>query len=230
VNEILRRALLRARLSEEDVAAYLEVDPKTVRRWLEGRVPYLRHRWALAGMLGLDEVDLWPQVIAARSRPEEFRAIFSHRDAVPREVWQDLFHSAEREIGILDCNGLFLAKDLGTMATLINRGRAGVRVRVCLRDPDAPGASDTVAPRIRNALARYGLLRESGDVQIRLHRAILNNSIYRADDELLIGQHAFGIPARQVPVLHLRRSDSGSMVAAYLESFESVWTHARSLY
>ena len=48
MNENLRRAMLRARLSEENVAAQLQVDPKTVRRWLEGRVPYLRHRWLLA--------------------------------------------------------------------------------------------------------------------------------------------------------------------------------------
>ena len=35
MNESLRRALIRAQLREEDVAARLNVDPKTVRRWLE---------------------------------------------------------------------------------------------------------------------------------------------------------------------------------------------------
>ena len=59
LNESLRRAIIGAGLSEEDVAARLGVDPKTVRRWTEGRVPYLRHRWALAAMLGMDETDLW---------------------------------------------------------------------------------------------------------------------------------------------------------------------------
>src|SRR5579875_2248039 len=44
------RALLRARLSEKDVAAHLGVDPKTVRCWTDGRIPYPRHRWALAGL------------------------------------------------------------------------------------------------------------------------------------------------------------------------------------
>jgi transcriptional regulator with XRE-family HTH domain len=91
LSESLRRALLRARLSEDDVAARLAVDPKTVRRWMEGRVPFLRYRWALAGMLGLDETDLWPEVSAARSRPEEVRAIYPHRDAVPVDVWLVLF-------------------------------------------------------------------------------------------------------------------------------------------
>ena len=112
MNENLRRALLRARLTDEDVAAQLEVDPKTVRRWLEGRIPYLRHRWALAGLLGLDEADLWPEIraaLAARSRPEEIRAVYPSWQAVPREVWLCLFTSAEHEIGILDDSGLLLA-------------------------------------------------------------------------------------------------------------------------
>ena len=67
MNETLCRALLQARLTEEDVATRLQVDPKTVRRWLEGRVPYLRHRWALAALLGLDETDLWPHLRRTRS-------------------------------------------------------------------------------------------------------------------------------------------------------------------
>jgi transcriptional regulator with XRE-family HTH domain len=228
LNEILRRALFRARLSEEDVAARLEVDPKTVRRWLEGRVPYLRHRWALANMLDLDETDLWPQVRTAPSRPEEVRAMYPHRETVPREVWQDLFRSAEREIGILADSGLFLAEDFRVLAALRDRAHAGVGIRICLRDPDWPGPSDVVA-RTYGALALYGRLRESSDVEIRLHRVNLNNSIYRADDELLIGQHAFGILARRAPVLHLYRTDSGDMVTTYLESFGRIWADALRL-
>ena len=85
MNETLCRALLQARLTEEDVATRLQVDPKTVRRWLEGRVPYLRHRWALAALLGLDETDLWPHLRRTRSRPEEVQAIYPHLDAVPED-------------------------------------------------------------------------------------------------------------------------------------------------
>ena len=52
MNEPLRRALLRARLREDDVAARLGVDPKTVRRWLNGRVPYPHNRAAIAELVG----------------------------------------------------------------------------------------------------------------------------------------------------------------------------------
>src|ERR1039457_6642813 len=144
LNETLRRALLRERLSEEDVAARLEVDPKTVRRWLEGRVPYLRHRWALAGMLRVDEADLWPQLRTAGSRPEEIQRIYAHRDEVPRDVWLRLLASAKNEIDVLDWSGLFLAEDASILAALANRARDGVNVRICLRDPDAPDVAGDV--------------------------------------------------------------------------------------
>jgi transcriptional regulator with XRE-family HTH domain len=240
VNETLYRALLRAGLSEEDVAARLEVDPKTVRRWLEGRVPQPRHRWALAGILGHDDGDLWPQVRAARaarSRPEEIRAVYGQRKSVPAGVWQSLFGSAEHEIGVLSCSGLFLAEDAGILAELGGRAGAGVAVRICLANPDGciagrgtpAGSRDARVARIRRALSLYEPLRQASGVQIRLHRAILYNSIYRADDQLLVSQHAYGIPGANAPVLHLRRSEGGDMTAAYLESFDRIWVGALPL-
>jgi transcriptional regulator with XRE-family HTH domain len=236
VNETLRRALLRARLSEDDVAARLQVDPKTVRRWLEGRVPYLRHRWVLTGLLDADEADLWPEVhaaITARSRPAEIKAVYPNRQAVPRQAWMSLFGSAIREIGVLACSGLFLAREPGILDVLADR--AGVRVRICLRDPDEPftaergtgdGASDAGAARIRDALALFGQLRASADVEIRVHRAVLYNSIYQADDQLLVSQHAYGISDERSLVLYLRSADDGDLVATYLDAFERIWTDA----
>jgi transcriptional regulator with XRE-family HTH domain len=238
LNENLRRALLRARLTDEDIAMHLEVDPKTVRRWLEGRIPYLRHRWALAGLLGLDEADLWPEIraaIAARSRPEEIRAVYPNWQAVPEELWLRLFTSAEHEIGILDDRGLLLA-DHAVLSVLANKAQAGVNVRICLLDPDlshvTEPCSDRATPRetraeVRNALSRSGPLRDAG-VQFRLHTVTLYQSIYRGDRQLLVAQHAYGIPARRAPLLLLRGTDQGSgMITGYLESFERIWDTAR---
>ena len=241
MNETLRRALLRARLSEDDVAARLQVDPKTVRRWLEGRLPYPRYRWVLTSLLDADEADLWPEVraaIAARSRPAEIKAVYPNRHAVPHEAWLSLFGSAEREISILDCSALFLARDPGVLDVLAGRARYDMRVRICLRDPDGPltversageGVSGVGAARIGEALAGFGQLRESGGVEIRLHRAVLYNSIYQADDQLLVSQHAYGIPDERAPVLYLRPADDGDLVAMYLDAFERIWTGALPL-
>jgi transcriptional regulator with XRE-family HTH domain len=223
LNENLRRALLRARLTDEDVAARLEVDPKTVRRWLEGRTPYLRHRWALAGMLDLDEADLWPQAQATGLYPAELRAIYPHRDSLPRQVWLDLFRSARQEINILDSSSLFLAADEDILVTLTNRAKE----RICLADPDCPKASDT-SDDTREALSLYTDLRQLHSVQIRMHRTHLNSAIYRSDDELLVSPQAFGVPAKQVPVLRLRRmSNDCEIVRTYLESFDRIWSSSQ---
>lgn len=237
MNETLRRAMLRARLSEDDVATRLQVDPKTVRRWLEGRVPYLRHRWVLAGLLDADEADLWPEVraaIVARSRPAEIKAVYPNRQAMPRQAWQSLFRSAKQEIGILARSGLFLAKQPGVLGVLADRARAGARVQICLRNPDAPvlaeqdtreGAGGAGAAKIREALALFGGLRENG-AEIRLHRAVLYNSIYRADDQLLVTQHVYGVPGEREPVLYLRSAADGDMATTYLDALERVWADA----
>lgn len=237
MKETLRRAMLRAHLSEEDVAARLEVDPKTVRRWLEGRVPYLRHRWVLASLLDVDEADLWPEIHAAnavRSRPEEIKAVYPHRQVIPAQAWQSLFRSARYEIGILARTGLFLAKEPGVLDVLADRARRGTRVRICVRNPTtslaAERASDectdeTQAAWAREALAMLGALRQNG-AEIRLHRTTLYGSIYRADNQLLVAQHIYGIPSERVPVLYLRSAVAGDMTTTYLDAFERIWTSA----
>jgi transcriptional regulator with XRE-family HTH domain len=234
LNETLCRALLQARLTEEDVAARLQVDPKTVRRWLEGRVPYLQHRWALASLLGLDETDLWPHLRGAGSRPDEVQAIYPHLEAVSEDLWVCLFGSAEHEIGILADTAQPIAGYPRVRAVLAEKAAARVRVRICLPDP-----SGTIVPQhpttqandaqVREALFSLLPLREKGQVEIRLHRAIVYGAVYYADDELLVGQHVYGVPNAHVPVVHLRRAVAGDMASTYLRSFEDVWVGARSV-
>jgi len=61
-NVRLREALMRAGLTPASAAERLEVDPKTVERWVtKGRAPYPRHRYALAALVGVSETDLWPE-------------------------------------------------------------------------------------------------------------------------------------------------------------------------
>ena len=238
MNEPLRRALLRARLREDDVAARLGVDPKTVRRWLNGRIPYANNRAALADLVGADEADLWPGAggpLTARVRPEELVAIYPHCWAVPREVWTHFFESAEREIGILAYSALFIAEDAGILRILTDKGRAGISVRIALGDPSSAqvaargekeGIGDAMPAKIRHALTLYSSLRHVPNIEIRLYRIALYNSIYRADDKFLINQHVYGIHTSQTPVFCFRETEPGDMTAAYVASFERAWSAA----
>jgi transcriptional regulator with XRE-family HTH domain len=235
MNETLRRAMIHARLSEEDVAARLEVDPKTVRRWLEGRVPYLRHRWLLANLLEAEEGDLWPNSYA-RTRPPELKAIYANRQAMPSQAWLSLLGSAEHEIGILDHSALFLAKESNVLSVLSDRNRAGARVRICLRNPKVhiPTENDE---RVRSsagpvescmALDLFGGLRETG-VEIKLHQNVLYSSIYRADNQLLVVQHVYGIPDEREPILCLRSGEVGDMASMYINTFNHIWANAKPI-
>jgi transcriptional regulator with XRE-family HTH domain len=242
MSEALRRALEAAHLREDDVAQHLGVDLKTVRRWIAGRRPYPRHRLRVASLLGVDERDLWPPVATPRpsSVPQasEVVATYAHRWAVPRSVWKYIFESAQREICVLAYAGLFLAEDTGIVRTIAQRARAGIAVRILLGDPDGSriadrgsdeGVGDSLAARIRNCLVLYRPLCDLETVELRLHDTVLYNSIYRADEDIMINPHVYGITAADAPLLHLRKVASGDMASTYLDSFESIWTGAMPL-
>jgi hypothetical protein len=234
--EPLRRAMADARMRDIDVAEALRVDPKTVQRWLGGRLPQPRHRWGLADLLARHEFDLWPQLAGSAPVGREVHATYPHRGAVPRDVWRQLFAGAEREIGILVYSGLFIAEDVDLLRLIGDKAAEGVTVRIILGDPDSPhvtqrgaeeGIADAMAAKIRNALVLYRRIADRDGVEIRLHPTVLYNSIYRTDDELLVNQHVFGVAAAYAPVVHLR--GSGGMVETYVGSFERVWSGATPL-
>lgn len=239
MNEILRRAFTEAGVNENEVASRLGVDMKTVRRWLTGRRPYPRHQAALATMLGVDQATIWRnEVPAPQSSPysgASLEASYAHRWAVPRDVWRWLFSQAEEEIGVLVYAGLFLAEDVGLLRTLAERARANVSVRILLGDPDSPhvarrgadeGVDGAMAARIRNSMVLYRPLGDVDGVEIRLHDTVLYASLYRADDDLLVNPHVYGVTASHAPVLHVRQVEYGDMASVYVESFERVWESA----
>ncbi|MGP3934254.1 XRE family transcriptional regulator [Nonomuraea sp. KM88] len=238
MNNNLRYALAAARLNTTDVAAALAVDPKTVTRWLNGRTPYPRHRWAIADLLHVDEADLWPETAP---RPQALangiQAIYPHRWAVPQTVWRNHFDQAREEIDILAYSALFLAEDSAVLNTLIKRAEAGVKVRILLGDPDGPEVAargndegigaEVMTARIKNALMLYQPLVNVDGVEIRLHRTVLYNSIYRTDNELLVNAHAYGTPAANAPVMHLTRTDDSGPATTYITSFNHIWNGAQ---
>jgi hypothetical protein len=72
---------------------------------------------------------------------------------------------------------------------------------------------------VREALALFRGLRDNG-AEIGLHKAVLYNSIYCADNELLVIQHLYGVSLEREPVFCLRLAPEGNMTATYLDAFE----------
>ena len=234
MNEALRNALAAKGVDRLDIATKLQVDPKTVERWLSGRLPHPGSRAAIAKLLNVDEAELWPSPKDPHARRfgPEIRAVYPHRWAVPRDVWQTLFADAERQIDILVYSGLFLFEDTGILRLLSDKADAGIRVRILLGDPVSPavvqrgddeGIGDSAAARIRNAQALLTPLAAHDGVELRLHGTTLYTSIYRADDRLLANPHIYGLPASAAPVLHLRRSTDAALFSTYVDSIERAW-------
>jgi transcriptional regulator with XRE-family HTH domain len=241
-NDRLRSALLEHGVTPADLAQALNVDPKSVERWIGGRTPYRRHRYAVAAHLGVDEAYLWPDALTqdqvANASESEIINIYPHRWTVPSELWRNFFDNAERDIGILVYSGLFLCEDAGVLRVLRKKAGAGASVRILLGDPDSDvvaqrgadeGIGENMGARIRNALVLYQPLRQVEGIELRLHETTLYNSIYRADEQVLVNTHIYNFPASQAPVLHLRRVAGGDMVTTYLDSFETVWDGATAL-
>lgn len=234
MNAALRKALAASRLTEIDVAAHLGVDPKTVRRWLSGQRPYPRHRWALADLLQTEEDTLWPPNSQEKESPasEHVQRVYAHRWQVPREVWCDLFSSAEQEIGILVYSGLFIADDAGILDLLGARAQDGVKVRILLGDPESQPvrqrgqeerAGEALTARAANALMLFRALLDIDGVEIRTHSTTLYNSVYLTEKRILVNQHIYGLPAAKSPVIEIDRALSPDLADTYTSSFDFVW-------
>ncbi|MEV4267733.1 helix-turn-helix transcriptional regulator [Kribbella sp. NPDC049584] len=227
-------------LTHHALAEELGVNVKSVERWIGGEiVPFPRNRHRLAIRLGRDESYLWPGTLtrdrAAALAESELVRIYPHRADVTADDWRQLFESGNAEIGILVYAGLFLAEDTGLQRILRKKAKGGARIRILLGDPDGAhvaergaeeGIGHALAAKIRNAQVLYRGLLEAPGIDFRLHRTVLYNSIFRADDRLFVNTHIYGLPAAQAPVWHLRKIPGGELARHYLESFDRVWDDA----
>lgn len=241
-NERLRRAIQQAGLRLEDVAEHVEIDVKTAERWItRGRLPHARNRARTAQLLSVDELELWPGAAEGKNGRSaadgELLRFYAHRGAVPHDRWYELLETTTERLDLLVYAGLFLPDGRSDLAALVRqKAEDGVQVRLLYGDPDCDavalrGAEEAIgeglAARIRLALGYMREVLEAPGASMRLHHTTLYNSLYRYDDELLVNTHAYGVPAAQSPVLHLRRLPGGRLFDHYMASFERVWQIAQ---
>jgi hypothetical protein len=142
-NDRLRAAMQAAHLDIEDVARAVEVDPKTVQRWLAGRIPRPRHRWALVDLLGEQEELLWlrdGRSAVAASQTAEIVAAYAHRVDAPLTLWFRLLFRSRQQIDLLGYAMLFFPEQHPHFAGA-HRG--------AVRDRRAQGPHRVDGPRLR---------------------------------------------------------------------------------
>ncbi len=229
-NDALRRAMHLHRATEDDLAQTAGVHPRTVHRWLAGRLPKRTHRRAIARLLGEAEYALWPQLLGTL-RPQatrELHAIYPTRSALRRTIWRHILRTARHQIDIV-----------GDLTTVV------------LDDPTlshqlatqltAPATDDS--PHLRLCLTTHTRTRQLATflrhathdgrtrLQLRHTTRTLALSILRADDDILVTHHLPGRSPADAPVLHLRRDptvpDLGTgLIAPYLDALTTIWTQA----
>lgn len=242
-NERLRSALLASGLTIQRLADEIDVNPKTIERWItQGKVPYRRHQYATASALKVDVTTLWGDDRAVESAADltkaEIVTVYPHRHTVPPGLWREIYKRAQKSLDVLVYSGLFLAEDPLFHDLVKVKVEAGTQVRILLGDPDCAAVRQRgmdeghriMDGKIRNALVLYRpLMRTHPDIGLRLHDSTLYNSIYRADDEMLVNPHVYGIGAYMAPVMHLRRLPGGGLFDTYANSIEHTWENARQI-
>ncbi|MFC5027161.1 helix-turn-helix domain-containing protein [Streptomyces sp. DSM 41987] len=242
-NERLRSALLAQGLSVQELADQIDVNPKTVERWItQGKVPYRRHQYATASLLKVDVTTLWDDARAVDSATDlskaEIVAVYPHRHMVPTGLWREMYARAEKYLDVLVYSGFFLAEDPQFHDLLKAKVQGTAQVRILLGDPDCPAVQQrgideghrVMGSKIRNALVNYSpLFASHPDIGFRLHDTTLYNSLYRSDDEMLVNPHVYGIGAYMAPVFHLRRLPGGGLFETYANSIEQTWGRARQV-
>lgn len=241
-NERLRVALLENGSSLKDIATTIGVDPKTIEKWIAGRIPHRRTQYALAAYLKRDVAYLWAADhqagTAAAAGQAELVALYPHRASVPHALWTDIYRRAEGRLDLLAYGGFWLSEDLTFVNLIREKAEVGAEVRILLGDPaseivrqrgEDEGVGSAMAAKIHNALLNYRHLFGLPGIEFRLHRTILYNSIYRAGEEMLVNTHVHGVIAYRAPVMHLRHLPEGTMFATYVDSFERIWADARTI-
>ena len=222
----MTRSTFRARLQEvgltaEEFAEIVRVDPKTVQRWVAGRVPQRRHRAKIARALDTPQDVLWPDdtpaSVPAPEASENARRLGG--DVVASWGWADdqtapdpveFVTSGEGPIEVLDGRGELLRDDRLIAALLEAVGeRSPVRVLV-----DCPR---------RELVPLIGV----EHLELRVIDSAGPCAIVRVGDRMLV---LIDLPRVDVdelrPLLELRHCDDTGLFARMTLTFDGLWDAA----
>lgn len=244
-NERLRTALLHNGLTPQAVAASLQVDAKTVERWItKSRVPYPKYRYALAALLREPEDALWPEV-SSRRQYADVEAIFTTRaeftQAMPPRMLFD--GAAHIDIAGLSLNLLCQQYSDGDLLHLVTSGtilrclflEPGGRHILAREEEEGhnPGVLTSLTElnirslaRLRNRIPEEG----GGAILMRTYDAPVRFNITIVDRRICVVQpylpNARGVES---PTFVTRRSDRAGMFDTFSQVFEAVWAGGKEI-
>jgi transcriptional regulator with XRE-family HTH domain len=241
-NERLRNAMISAHVDVETLTEAMNVDPKTVQRWLKGRVPHPRHRWQIAEILKEHEDFLWPledTLTTVNVYAAEVIAAYAHRSDVPPDAWWQLFLQTKKQIDLLGYAMHFLPEQHSNLEALLKEKAAnGCKIRIALADPastvvqirdEEEQLGGTFSARIRTTLYHFRGLRNHEGIEIRFHATPMYNSVFRFDNDMFVTPHLYGLHGSKAPLLHLRCLGTNGIFANFAAHFEAVWATTKPI-
>lgn len=215
-NQNLKNALQDAGLTVEEFAAIIQVDPKTVGRWISGAsTPYPRHRVTITKALALKESDLWSDDSETDGRghgrspvADDTIRVWAYSDDEDAPTPIELINRAGRLIDILHTELWFeLAGPI--MDALIARADAGCPVRILSTSP---------TPALKPLAGRQG-------IELRIGDTASFYTLIRADEALVFTFLLPGEMAEPPQLLEARPGDGG-VFDRLSDNFEQLWDSA----
>lgn len=217
-NEHLRTAITRAGLTLEEFADIVQVDVKTVRRWLAGRTPYPRHRTRVASALDTTEHALWPNAVPPPTdSPERGQPVPVVTDVVAAYGYAtdrdapnplDVLRSAAERIELILPNVV-----PGIVELLLAKAAEGCHARAIVEDPDGQ-----VEP----------LLGIDG-IEIHASPGGENYGLHRADEQMLLALRRIGALSEPPPVILLQRLSNAGLFDRLADEFDERWEQTTPL-
>jgi transcriptional regulator with XRE-family HTH domain len=224
-NDRLRQAIGGAGLEPEQLADLIEVDIRTVERWLAGRTPYPRLRTRVARALGATEHELWPDAAAApeidQDSADEIQGVWASTDHAGAPGWRELLEDARARVDLLDYSLIDILASDGAVDRLAEKAASGCRVRILILSPDSiwvRARSASLGQTEEDYIGRSQLALEvertrgylepltgADGIDLRQLNADPGHRILCFDHEMLISPHLHGTPITRAPMIHLRR-------------------------
>ena len=242
-NDRLQKMMSASKVSADAIVEITGVDPKTVQRWTNGRIPHPRHRRVIANLLNIREDVIWPidgnEKATNPSQTNEIIAAYAHRADVPPDEWWQLFSKAKHHIDLLGYAMSFLPEQHPKLVSLLKeKSKASCKIRIALADPtcrhvlerdEEEQLGGTLPALIRSTIYLFRELWNYEGIEICYHTTPLYNSLFRFDDEMLVSPHLYGLHGSKAPLIHLRCLGSYGMFANFAMHFEAVWASATSI-
>ena len=245
-NAQLRQAIQDAGIEPEELATQIQVDNKTIERWLAGRNPYPRYRSRVARALDREQHELWPHLATAPSdtaleQDDNLVTLFADADDPYAPDWRSLLEQATERIDLLDLTLTHIINNQDVVDLLAEQATAGCQIRILVSSPESAHLTITESERdpnqrlaarpqlaadVEHTLELLQPLRALDRVQIRTFVAPGYNTILRANDQLLVNLHLWGKTVADSALLHLQADQQPGLFAQFAHHYQAIWATA----